>query len=51
MDMSGAKTKKEAVNQALKDWVCKMALHRLRAMRGKGWEGDLDQSLLDGVVF
>lgn len=43
MDMSGVKTKKEAVNQALKDWIYKMALKRLREMRGNGWDGDLDQ--------
>ena len=43
MEMSGAKTKKELVNQALKDLVYKLALKRLRDMRGKGWDGDLDQ--------
>ena len=44
MEMSGAKTKKEAVNLALKDWVYVMALKKVEEFRGPGvWVGSLDE--------
>ncbi len=44
MEMSGVKTKKEAVNQALKEWIYRNALKKLEVLRGPGcWEGNLDE--------
>lgn len=42
MEMSGVKTKKEAVNQALKEWIYRTALKKLDELRGPdSWEGNL----------
>lgn len=42
MQASGAKTKKEAVDTALRQLVQLKRQAGLRALRGIGWEGDLD---------
>ena len=42
----GLKTKRDAVNFALRrlvDGVAPMTLDEVRAMRGTGWDGDLDE--------
>lgn len=36
-------TKREAVNYALRQLVKEMTLEEALAMRGTGWEGDLDE--------
>jgi Arc/MetJ family transcription regulator len=44
MAFSGAKTKKEAINEALKYYLYRVALKKLEEMRGPGaWEGNLDE--------
>ena len=44
MRFTNAKTKTEAANLALSDWVRGKRLEKLRSLRGKiAWEGDLDQ--------
>lgn len=49
MRASGAKTKREAVEHALKLLVTLKSQERLRRLRGKlKWEGDLDAMRRDG---
>ena len=44
MRFTGAKTRTDAVNRAIADWVRWKRILRFRAMRGKiAWEGDLDE--------
>lgn len=44
MQMYGCKTKREAVDLALRELVGNpMSLEEARAMRGTGWDGDLDE--------
>lgn len=44
MQMYGCKTKREAVDLALRELVGNpMTLEEARAMRGTGWDGDLDE--------
>jgi Arc/MetJ family transcription regulator len=44
MEFSGAKTKKEAIDEALKYYLYRIALQKLEEMRGPGaWEGNLDE--------
>jgi Arc/MetJ family transcription regulator len=44
MRLTGARTKREVVNMALRDMVARRSLHRaLRRLKGKlRWEGDVD---------
>lgn len=44
MRLTGARTKREVVNMALRDIVARRSLHRaLRRLKGKlRWEGDVD---------
>ena len=39
----GCKTKRDAVNLALRQAARSMTLDEARAMEGTGWDGDLDQ--------
>ena len=39
----GLTSKREAVNFALREVAAEMSLEQARAMRGSGWEGDLDE--------
>lgn len=43
MDRYGFRTKREAVNYALRQLVNVMTLEEALAMQGTGWEGDLDE--------
>ena len=44
MALSGAKTAKEVIDQALDHLIYKLALRKLDAVRGSElWQGDLDQ--------
>ncbi len=44
MRFTDAKTKTEAVNQAIAEWVRRKRIDLLRAKRGKiPWEGDLEK--------
>lgn len=43
MRQQGFKTKRDAVNYALRQQVNKMTIEEALAMRGTGWEGDLDE--------
>jgi Arc/MetJ family transcription regulator len=44
MRFTDAKTRTDAVNRAIADWVRSKRIHRFRAMRGKiAWEGDLGE--------
>lgn len=43
MRQYGFKTKKDAVNYALRQLVNVMTLEEALAMRGTGWDGDLDE--------
>jgi Arc/MetJ family transcription regulator len=43
MRQYGFKTKREAVDYALRQLVNVMTLEEALAMRGSGWEGDLDE--------
>lgn len=44
MRFTEAKTRTEAVNRAIADWVRRKRILRFRARRGKiAWEGDLDE--------
>ena len=43
MRQYGFRTKREAVNYALRQLVNVMTLEEALAMRGTGWEGDLDE--------
>jgi Arc/MetJ family transcription regulator len=40
---SSLKTKKEIIDTALEELINTMRRQRLRQMRGKGWDGDLDE--------
>ena len=42
MKASGAKTKREVVDEALRALVRRKAQLRILELRGIGWEGDLD---------
>jgi Arc/MetJ family transcription regulator len=44
MQFTSAKTRTEAVNRAIVEWVRLKRIDELRAKRGKiAWEGDLDE--------
>jgi Arc/MetJ family transcription regulator len=44
MEYTSARTRTDAVNQALIEWTRARRIDAMRAMRGKVvWEGDLDQ--------
>jgi len=44
IELSGAKTKREAIELALKNWVHTLLLQKLEEIRGPGaWEGNLDE--------
>ena len=44
MRQYGLRTKREAVNLALRTLAVEpMSLEEVRAMRGSGWDGDLDE--------
>lgn len=43
MRQQGFTTKREAVNYALRQQARKMTIEEARAMRGTGWEGDLEE--------
>ncbi len=44
MSFTNAKTKTEAVNHAIVEWVRRKRIDRFRARRGKiAWEGDLTE--------
>ena len=44
MQFTAAKTRTEAVNRAVAEWVRLKRIDALRAKRGKiAWEGDLDE--------
>lgn len=44
MQISGHRTKKQTIEEALKEFVSvRRQLAALEAMRGMGWEGDLDE--------
>jgi Arc/MetJ family transcription regulator len=47
MEFKKFKSKKEAVNEALSEYVRMIARQELLKMRGKGWEGDLDEMRRD----
>lgn len=47
MRATGARTKREAVEIALREAIRIRAQSGLRALRGLGWEGDLDAMRLD----
>ena len=43
MQLTGRKTKKEVVNEALKSYLRKILVEEMKELRGPGtWEGDLD---------
>lgn len=39
----GLSTKREAVNFALRELATVLSAHDARALRGSGWDGDLEQ--------
>lgn len=43
MRRNGFKTKRQAVNHALRQEARKMTLDQALAMQGTGWEGDLEE--------
>ena len=43
MKRYGLRTKREAVNFALRRMAAVLSLQEARRMRGSGWEGDLDE--------
>lgn len=45
----GLRTKREAVNFALTELANELNLDDARALRGSGWEGDLDELRADRV--
>jgi len=47
LKVSGAKTKREAIDLALRLLVDLRRQERLRALRGIGWKGDLDTMRID----
>ena len=42
MELSGARTKREAVDTALRTLVRLKSQEQIRRLRGLGWEGDLE---------
>lgn len=47
LEVSGARTKREAVHLALQTLVRLARQERIRQLRGIGWEGDLEAMRLD----
>ena len=47
MELSGARTKREAVDMALRTLVRLKNQEQIRRLRGIGWEGDLEAMRLD----
>ncbi len=47
MELSGARTKREAVDMALSTLVRLKKQEQVRRLRGIGWEGDLEATRLD----
>lgn len=47
MELSGARTKREAVDIALRTLVRLKNQEQIRRLRGIGWEGDLEAMRLD----
>lgn len=47
MELSGARTKREAVDMALRTLVRLKSQEQIRRLRGIGWEGDLEAMRLD----
>lgn len=45
----GFRTKREAVNFALNEMAVELSLEDARALRGSGWDGDLDELRGDRV--
>lgn len=45
----GLRTKREAVNFALNELATELTLDDARALRGSGWDGDLDELRGDRV--
>jgi Arc/MetJ family transcription regulator len=43
MDRYGLKTKREAVNFALRELAVQLTVKEARQLRGSGWDGDLDE--------
>jgi Arc/MetJ family transcription regulator len=43
MHRYGLHTKKEAVNFALRELAAALTVEEARALKGSGWEGDLDE--------
>lgn len=39
----GLRTKREAINFALRELAAEMSLEEARRMKGSGWEGSLDE--------
>lgn len=46
----GLRTKRDAVNFALRELAVELPLDRARALRGSGWEGDLEEMRGDRVA-
>jgi Arc/MetJ family transcription regulator len=46
--LSGARTKREAIDLALRTLIRLRRQEGLRALRGIGWKGDLEAMRLDG---
>ena len=51
MEATGKKTKREAVEEALRIAIRRKRLQGLLDMRGVGWEGDLDAMRIDNPKF
>ena len=49
MDRFGLTTKRDAVNFALRELASVATLGQARALRGSGWDGDLDAMRADRV--
>lgn len=47
MQRYGLKTKREAVNFALRELAAVATVAQARALRGSGWDGDLDEMRAD----
>lgn len=39
----GLRTKRDAVNYALRELAFRLSVQEARSLRGSGWEGDLDE--------
>lgn len=46
----GLSTKRDAVNFALRELAAEITADEARALRGSGWEGDLEQMRAAGVT-